>query len=627
MARKPPRKATVFDKLVYVIIRMLFGVLRVVDIRIVALLGRAIGYLVWAAFPSRRAIVARNLRIAINPMLRGNELSKLVRQNIVRTCENMVCTFKTGLLTDKELSRALIFTGKENMQGDSKEQVCHICCIPHAGNWEMMARLRPLFPEQNRYGSLYRRLDNPALERAVYDIRTRYGCEMFNIKNGLKDIFRLAKDGGMLGVLSDQFTQQGIFLPYFGKVTGTTPLPTLIYKRRKENVHMHVVASRTIGLGRWEADFRQEVDIPDASASNAVITMAMNQALEKVQKQSILDGFWMHHRWKPTVRFAPDVCEENNELIRQYARLPFRMLICVPEQFEEATLVIPMMRRLQACRPDMQLTVIAPCEQKAFWKTQPYITYVVTTDEQQSPAEQLNADEIYKDGPFDALFMLSENARVLKNLQSLMPIMLSGMASNPLTKKTKFHMKHVVPVGQAPSHKAEEYHSLVDMHVYTNRLPYADATLGNQDATGVFIAPFSTLGKADSWEAEKWKELVERLPEKPTLIALESDREAAETMASELEITTAIVRPETVASVLGEKCKMYAVDGLLPQLASLAGCRCHVLMNTRLAAVYSTLGTGNRSLSNHTPCHPCYQKSCDQATPCSSGISVDEMLG
>ena len=99
MAKKPAKKPNLGHKLTAAIMRLIYGVLRMVDIRLVALAGRGIGYLTWAALPGRRRIVARNLRIAIDPTLRGKALSKLVRQNIVRTCENMVCTFKTGLLS------------------------------------------------------------------------------------------------------------------------------------------------------------------------------------------------------------------------------------------------------------------------------------------------------------------------------------------------------------------------------------------------------------------------------------------------------------------------------------------------------------------------------------------------
>lgn len=41
--------------------------LKATDIRLVALAGRCVGYLVWMFAPKRRAIVARNLRIIVDP--------------------------------------------------------------------------------------------------------------------------------------------------------------------------------------------------------------------------------------------------------------------------------------------------------------------------------------------------------------------------------------------------------------------------------------------------------------------------------------------------------------------------------------------------------------------------------
>lgn len=43
------------------------GLLRITDVRAVALFGRGAGFLVWLCAPSRRRIVARNLRIVLDP--------------------------------------------------------------------------------------------------------------------------------------------------------------------------------------------------------------------------------------------------------------------------------------------------------------------------------------------------------------------------------------------------------------------------------------------------------------------------------------------------------------------------------------------------------------------------------
>lgn len=614
-------KATLGQKTGAFAYRVFCGILRLLDIRLVAIFGRCLGYLVWAVMPGRRRIVARNMRIVVDPMLRGSKLSALVRRNIVRTTMNMACTFKTGLMTEKEFQRSVTVEGAETFEAMAAGGDCVIGCIPHAGNWEVLARIRPLFPKVKRFGSMYRRLDNPVLEEMVYKSRTRYGCEMFSSQKGLKEVFRLAKEGGMLGVLSDQFTQQGLFLPYFGKVTGTTPLPSLIFKRCKGRGHLLAVSTRNTGLGKWEAVLSREITIPEGDLDLPAITYEVNSALEEVQKESIIDGFWMHHRWKPTGRFAPEGSEEINELIRAHCKLPFRIIICVPEEFEEAMVTIPFMRELKSCRPDMQLSVVCPAEQQAFWKSQNYVTHVVTTEH---PVHQLDADDIYKDGPFDYLFMLSSNRRVMRELLQLMPMYTSGFSDSPFRKKLR--TKHTLPVGKEPAHRSSDYLSLAGSHIRLSGQTYADAACGNAGASGNFIAPFSTLGKADSWLEEKWAELVTRLGAGTSLIAFEKDREAADEMAKKLGIPALIVKPETVATVIGPNCRLYAVDGLLPQLAALVGCRCNVLMSSRLAAVYAPLGEGHKTFTQHVPCHPCYRKECDQPAPCSAGISVDEFL-
>ena len=625
MSSHTATRPTIGQRLAAVAYQAFCAILRVTNVRIIAVFGAGIGYLAWALMPSRRQIVARNLRIAADPTLRGARLRAMVRRNIVHTCMNMACTFKTGLMTDTELQRAASIIGAETFEDKVSDNNCIIGCVPHAGNWEMLARIRPLFPGVKRYGSMYRRLDNPVLEDIVYRSRTRFGCEMFSSKKGLKEVFRLAHDGGMLGVLSDQFTQQGLWLPYFGKVTGTTPLPSLIYKRCKGRGRLFAIGNRNIGLGKWELDLSTEITLPEGTTDSGAITLAVNQALEKAQSKSIIDGFWMHHRWKATRCFVFNGSEELDELIRQHARLPFRIIVCVPEAFEEALLVIPMMRRLQACRPDMQLTVLCPAAQKAFWKTQPYITYTVTTDEETSPVDQLESEELYKDGPYDYLFMFSNNRKVLCNLRRLEPLHISGMKTNPLWKN--FRTRHTPAVGQPPRHKSCDYLELVSKHIGEGTGVYADSKQGNSAASGLFISPFSTLGKADVWEQNKWQELITMLPERPRLLALETDKAAAEEMAASLGISTCLVRPETLASELGPNCKLYAVDGLLPQLAALVGCPCHVLMASRLATAYAPIGEGHRTVCNHTPCHPCYRNECDQAQPCTAGVTPQELLG
>ena len=156
---------------------------------------------------------------------------------------------------------------------------------------------------------------------------------------------------------------------------------------------------------------------------------------------------------------------------------------------------------------------------------------------------------------------------------------------------------------------------------------YASLCTGNA-AQACYIAPFSTLGKADSWSEDKWKELADQLQQPVSLLALQQDREQAEAMAARLGIPCVITTPHELAQHVGPATQIYAVDGLLPHLAAAAGATCTVLMAGRLAERHGIcLGDGHKHVCNHMPCHPCHRKDCDMQPHCTEDITVEQMLG
>lgn len=630
-ASEQTQKATITQHIGLWGYKLFCRALKLMDIRLVACIGRCVGYVVWACSTGRRRIVARNLRIIVSPTLRKDKLNPMVRRNMVRTTMNLACSLRTGLMTQKEMERSIHMEGADHFEACGMNGHCVISCIPHAGNWEILARIRPYFSKVEHFGSMYRRMSNPLLEDLVYKSRTRYGCEMFSKEDGLRNVLKLARTGGLLGVLSDQFTQEGLFLPYFGKVTGVTPLPALLYKRCKGKGHLFSVFTRNTRLGCWDAVLGREITLPENCDTMAELTMQVNLALEKCQREDILDGFWMHHRWKCTNVFAPRQDEEVTAVAKANTKLPLRLLVCLPDTFEEALLTIPALRVLSNCRFDAQVTVICPLEQKNFWQKEAYITYVVTSDEKRSPFEQLEDDEIYKDGPFDLLFMFNHSKRLLRNLLQLAPIHVSAPGDNPLKKQFKRVIKtnHLWTEELRSCHRSRLYLDLLQKihRLNTDNATFAAPETGNSTAKGIYIAPFSTLGSADSWPENNWQELVQKLPEKPTLLALPRDKQNAEAMAERLGINCCCTAPEELRNILGANTRLYAVDGLLPQLAAHCNCRCTVLMSSRPLSQYGPMGKEDRAVYHHSPCHPCYRRTCDQGiNHCTDSINVDDVL-
>ncbi len=604
-------------------------VLRRFPMRFWCLLGRGAGYIVWALFGSRRRIVRRNLRIILGGGLRKRELAPMVRENIVRTCMNFLSAAKIAVMDDDEIREAVHLESPEVFEQAGREGRTAIACIPHAGNWEILARIRPFFPGVKRYGSMYRRMSNPLLEKLVYRSRTAYGCEMFSKEDGLRATLKLAREGGLLGVLSDQFTQEGAFLPYFGKIAGTTYLPALLYKRCRSG-RLLAVFTRNTSLGHWDAVMNRTIDLLDPNANIYEVTLAVNEVLAECQRESILDGFWMHDRWKSTNYFALPQPPEVQAILKRCRLQPFRAIVAMPREFEEALLTLPLVRALRASRCDLQITVACTIEQADFWRKQPECAFVVTVDDAASPlARQLDADAIYRDGPFDYAFLLDGRKDTWKTLKALAPIRFSVFSDHPCAGRKGVYVTPALVHHGGPRHQVEHYLDMMRMHCVPCQDPAFFAPLATTPPDDrepqIFLAPFSSLGAASEWKEDNWKALAALLPSPPRLLALQNDAERASQLARALGIPCQTTCPADLVAIVFPGDTVIAADGLLPNLAAHLGARCVVLMSSRLPSRYRPLGTRHATLNRHVPCHPCYRETCDREAPCLHAVKPEQI--
>ena len=437
------------------------GLLKLVGMKTLYRLGRAAGAVAWYLLPQRRNIVERNLRIVLNPALRGKELQKLSRENFKRTIANFLCSAKTATLTDEQLKHCVTVGGHEQFAAPVLEGRGQVCAIAHSGNWEALARIRAFYPEVERYGSMYRQFDNPLMEEYVYQRRTERGTQMFSKEGGIKAPMKMLKEGGALGVLSDQFVWEGVYVPFFGKVTGTTPLPALL--RKRAGADMVAIAVRTDAPGHWIADMGNVVDFSGSDGSLAGDTIEVNRGLETLIRESVLDVFWMHHRWKSVDRFAPQD-KKTAALLENMELKPYRILVAVPGALDEALATVPLIRALKTVRCDMQVNVICPSAQMGIWKTVPEVTHVLPHDSLKQLREALVADEFYNDGPLDMGVMLDGDMETLKALEPYGPMMFSGLDTHPGVRKYKFRVKAPVLRAAPPAHRVQLYLQLGGLH-------------------------------------------------------------------------------------------------------------------------------------------------------------------
>ena len=256
-------------------------------------LGEALGGLVWHIMPQRRKTILRNLRIAFAGEKDLPELRRMARETFRRTAGNMISVAHTARLSPEKLSDAIQIENLDLLEQALAGGRGVVLLLSHMGNWEILSRIVHLFPEESRTGAFYRPLNNRLLDERVLGRRQADGTRMFSKRDNPLHVAGFLREGGIVGILADQRVgSQGELVPFFGRLTRASPLPSLLARRAKSSVlALSVTTERP---GKWRAVF-MPVDPPPTTGHCMV-------ALEHAMKAGPLDVFWFQERWKVYVR-------------------------------------------------------------------------------------------------------------------------------------------------------------------------------------------------------------------------------------------------------------------------------------------------------------------------------------
>lgn len=251
--------------------------------------GEWLGALVWPFMGKRRRIVIRNLRIAFAGEMDMAEIHRMAKASFCRTAANMISVAYTARLSPKQLKDVLRVENLELLEQALAKGRGVVLLLAHMGNWELLSRMVHFFPEGSKAGAMYRHLNNIPLDRRTRKRREADGTRMFSKNDGFHQVTGFLRDGGIVGILADQRVgMQGDIVPFFGRLTRSTPLPSLLARRAKaEVIALSVV---TEWPGKWKAMFHL-VEKPHTTANCMT-------ALETAMRTGPTDVFWLQERWK-----------------------------------------------------------------------------------------------------------------------------------------------------------------------------------------------------------------------------------------------------------------------------------------------------------------------------------------
>jgi KDO2-lipid IV(A) lauroyltransferase len=146
-----------------------------------------------------------------------------------------------------------------------------------------------------------RPLDNPMLEGTIRRFRERTGNVIVHKSEAAREILRILRRGGIVGILADQRARKpdAVVVPFFGRPAATTSALARIVDRTEALVVP--VACVRIGPGRWRYTFHPALDVRRMDAAERQpepLTARLNLVMESLIRAHPEQWLWLHNRWK-----------------------------------------------------------------------------------------------------------------------------------------------------------------------------------------------------------------------------------------------------------------------------------------------------------------------------------------
>jgi KDO2-lipid IV(A) lauroyltransferase len=268
-------------------------------------LGRALGAVV-AALDRRHLDIAKdNLRRSF-PDWTEDRVDRTARGVWIHFGGVMFDLVRILALGPKVVEPLATIEGGEHAEAAHRSPHGVVLITGHFGNWETHGIVHA-----RRFGSIgvvARPLDNPALDRAMTNLRESAGNEVIEKEHALIRSMRRLKAAQGIAFVVDQNVQEkeGIFVNFFGRPACTTPFAA----RLAIKAGAPVLPCRAVMMP--DLTYRVIYDPPidplafgEGEEAVVALTQAMMNATEAWIRANPDQWLWMHRRWHTQRTAAP----------------------------------------------------------------------------------------------------------------------------------------------------------------------------------------------------------------------------------------------------------------------------------------------------------------------------------
>lgn len=260
--------------------------------------GRRLGRLYRALDRRRRALVEENLAQAF-PEKRPDEIEALsvaVFEHFGGAAADVLHAFGES---PEGLDARIEVHGAEGVRASLATGRGLFFLTAHLGNWEYsaLATAAAGIPVT----VIARPMDNPILEALLRRFRERNGNAVVYKTDAAREMLRVIKRGGAIGILVDQHarTADAVVVPFFGRPASTTS----IVARLADRAEALVVPAACIRIApaRYRLRFEPPFDVRTMSPEErqpGPLTARFNLEMERLIRQHPEQWLWLHNRWR-----------------------------------------------------------------------------------------------------------------------------------------------------------------------------------------------------------------------------------------------------------------------------------------------------------------------------------------
>ena len=276
----------------FLLVEFLFIICKVIGYKSASNLGFFIGKNFGNLFRKRKSIIENLHKSKIVINISDNQFVNNILGNYGRILAEY--PFLKDFRKNK-LEQFIKIDGIENLDKIKNNKKPVVFISGHFNNFELMAM--QIEKHGINLAAIYRPLNNIFLNKIMVYLRKNYICKNQLVKGigGVRDSFKLFKEGVSLALMIDQRLTEGIKVDFFGKNAATTTLPAQFVKKfNAEIIPVHIFRDKNF-------KFKMKINRPlnfDENENLESITSKLNKWIEKEIVKHPEQWIWSHNRWK-----------------------------------------------------------------------------------------------------------------------------------------------------------------------------------------------------------------------------------------------------------------------------------------------------------------------------------------